>query len=101
MNLKNRQMSKAGGSKWEGETCLSDICDEAALGFLAPERMRGRGCTASALGVNLHPHGRVAGVQRCPLLGEHRTHSESHPGHTAISQSDSFPLTKMRMIVLY
>lgn len=54
MNLKNRQMSKAGGSKWEGETCLSDICDKAALGFLAPERMRGRGCSASALGVNLH-----------------------------------------------
>ena len=47
-------MSKAVGNKWEGETCLSDTCDKAALGFLAAERMRGRGCTGSALGLNLH-----------------------------------------------
>lgn len=61
MNLKNRQMSKAAGSKWEGETCLSDICDKAALGFLAPERMRGRGFSIGPGGKPAFPTGRWLG----------------------------------------
>ena len=81
-------MRKSEGSKRGGENCLSDkrSCNKTTWGFLVLKRMRGRGCEESAppglkLQFPLTQPWLQEGGTGVPLLGQHSTHGESHPGH--------------------